>query len=133
MRYYVRRIGLESVGRFGCFLGWLVALLPSLCMAGLAVVILQRVHDALAQVQPVNVNVLGQQLVHLDFLDLLHLQPLNAAISPWAQDPVTTFIAITFVLTLVGAAFWLVILLLLGLGYNLIARLGLGVELELKS
>ncbi len=133
MRYYVRRIGLGSVGRFGCFLGWLVALLPSLCMAGLAVVVLQRVHDALSQIQPVNVTVLGEQVVHLDFLDLLHLQPIDAAIAPWAQDPVMTFIAITFALTLIGAAVWLIILLLLGLGYNLIARLGLGVELELKS
>ncbi len=133
MRYYVRQIGLGSVGRFGCLLGWLVALLPSLCIAGLLVVVLQRVHDALAQVQPVTVTLLGQQLLRLDFLDLLHLQPLNASITPWAQSPLMTFVAITFVFTLIGAALWMITLLLVGLGYNLIARLGFGLELELKS
>lgn len=133
MRYYVRQIGMGSVGRFGCLLGWLIALLPSLCIAGLFVVVVQRVHDALARVQPVNVTVLGQQIVHLDFLDLLQLQPLNAGITPWAQAPLMTFVAMTFVLTILGAALWMMMLLLVGLGYNLIARLGFGLELELKS
>lgn len=133
MRYYVRGIGLQSMARLGCFLGWLVALIPSLCLGGGLVLVVDRVHAALAQVQPVTITVLGQQLLRLDFLELLQLQSLNATLTPWAQAPVMTFIAVTFVLTLAGALICTATLLLVGLLYNLIARAGLGLELDMKS
>lgn len=133
MRYYLRRVGLQSMARLGFFLGWLIALLPSLFSAGLAVLVLQRVHTTLVQIKPFTVNLFGQELLRLDFLQLLQLQPLDRVLQPWADNPVSTFLSFTLLLMLIGGALWMVTVLLVGLVYNLLARFGWGLVLELKE
>ena len=59
MRYSIRRIGLSSALRMSLLLGWSVALCPALCLAGLAVQVLRTLSRALAQVQTLDITVLG--------------------------------------------------------------------------
>lgn len=133
MRYYLRRVGLQSMARLGCFLGWLIALLPALLSAGLVVLVLQRVHEALVQIKPFSVTFFGQELLRVDLLQLLQLQPLDRLLQPWAENPVSTFLSFTLLLMLIGGALWMATVLLVGLVYNLIARFGWGLVLELKE
>ncbi len=133
MRYYLRRVRLQSMARLGFFLGWLVAFLPALLSAGLVVFVLQRVHEALGQIKPFTVNAFGQDLLRLDLLQILQLQPLDRTLQPWALNPVSTFLFIAIVLMLIGGALVMLTVLLVGLVYNLIARFGLGLEMELRE
>jgi hypothetical protein len=131
MQYTIRRIDLPSVGRVGCIVGWLVAFLPALCLAGLGVFILQSVNQAFEQVKPLTLSVLGQEVLRIDFLNVLQLQPLAQAIQPWAQNSMFTFVVLTVLLLLVGGILWMLTGLLVSVIYNLIARLGWGLTVDL--
>ena len=74
MRYSIRRIGLGSALRMSLLLGWVVALCPALCMAGLAMQLLRTLSRALAQVQTLDITVLGQNIATVDPLALLQLR-----------------------------------------------------------
>lgn len=131
MRFTVRRIDLGSVARLGCLIGWLVALIPALCSAWLAVAVLQRVYEAFLQVKPFDVNLLGRDVLRIDFLDALRLTPVKATIQPWVENPVQTLAALTLVLMLAGGVLWMLTWLLAGGMYNLIAALGGGITVDL--
>src|SRR5437868_3891671 len=73
MRYRIRRIGPGSALRVGCAAGWLVMLCPALCLAGIAVQALQRINQAFAQIEPIDITVLGQPVARIDFLEILRL------------------------------------------------------------
>ncbi len=132
MQYYLRRVSLGSVGRLGCFLGWLAVLPPSLLLAWLVVFVVQSIHQAFAQIKPLNASVFGQQVLHLDFLQLLQLQALAEIVATLAQNPVLTFVSTAFVAVLIGGLLWMLIALMIGLVYNLIASVGWGLALELE-
>jgi hypothetical protein len=132
MQYYVRRVSLGSAGRLGCLLGWLAVLPPSLVLAWLVVQAAQRVNQALAQIKPLSASVLGQQVLHLDFLQLLQLQALAETVATLAQNPVLTFISIAVFAVLIGGLLCMFTVLIVGLVYNLIARAGWGLALELE-
>ncbi len=132
MQYYMRRVSLGSVGRLGCFLGWLAVLPPSLLLAWLVIFVAQSVHQAFAQIKPLNMSLLGQQVLHLDFLQLLQLQALAEMAATLAQNPVLTFVSIAFLAVLIGGLLWMLIALMIGLVYNLIASAGWGLALELE-
>ncbi len=131
MQYYVRRVSLASAGRLGCLLGWLAVLPPSLVLAWLVVLVAQRVHQALVQIKPLSASALGQEVLRVDFLQLLQLQALAEATATLAQNPVLTFISIAFLSILIGGLLWMFTALIVGLVYNLIARAGWGLALEL--
>jgi hypothetical protein len=131
MRYTIRRIDLGSIARLGFFLGWLIALFPALLVAGVGVIVIQKVNDVLQQVKPFTLDFLGQQVMRVDFLNILQLQPVQQTIQPWAQTPWLTFFTLTFGLVLIGGFLWMMTGLLAGIVYNVIARLGLGITLDM--
>src|SRR3569832_1968567 len=73
MRYTVRRISLGSAAKVGLALGWLVALCPALCLAGVAIQVLRRVSAALGQIRSFDIGVLGQTIATIDLVSLLGL------------------------------------------------------------
>ena len=74
MRYTVKRVSLRSALRLGFLLGGLVSLPPALLGAGIAVVALKTVNQALAQVTPITLSLLGQDLAQIDLLAALGLR-----------------------------------------------------------
>ncbi len=132
MQYYVRRVSLGSVGRLGCFLGWLAVLPPSLVLAWLVVFVAQSIHQAFAQIKPLDMSLLGQQVLHLDLLQLLQLQTLAQIVATLAQNPILTFVSTAFVAVLIGGLLWMLIALIIGLVYNLVAGVGWGLAIELE-
>jgi ethanolamine transporter EutH len=133
VRYTVRRISLASVARLGCLLSGLVTLPSALCLAGLTVALLQRIHQALQQVEPLTVSLLGQELVRLDLLEALHLQPLANRVTQWTQDSFLTFASLTLIFVLIGGLLVTASVALTGIAYNLLAQVGWGLTLELSD
>src|SRR5690242_7945664 len=123
MRYSVRRIGIGSALRMSLLLGWLVALCPAICVAGLAVQALRALGRALAQVQTLDITVLGQKIATVDPLALLQLRGAADTINRLTAGLLATFLLFALVLLIVGGAMFVVAGLLVSLGYNLIAPL----------
>ena len=133
MRYTVRRIGLTSVARLGCLLSGLAAFPPAVCVAGFTVAALQRIHAALQQIEPLTLTLLGQELVRIDLLDALRLQPVAIRVAELAQGPLLTFRSLTLILVLSGAVLMTLSAVLIAAAYNLFARAGWGLEVELSE
>ncbi len=133
MRHTIRRIGLTSVARLGCLLSGLAAFPPALCVAGLTVAALQRIHEALQQIEPLTLTLLGQELVRIDLLDALRLQPVANRVAELAQGPFLTFRSLTLILLLTGALLATLSAVLIAVAYNLLARAGWGLTLELRD
>jgi hypothetical protein len=132
MRYSIRRIGMGSTLRVGLALGWLVALCPAICLAGLAVQILRSVSRALAQLEPFDINMLGQTIATIDPLGLLKLSGAAEVVGRLTASLPITFGALVLLLTIVGAAMFIVVGLLFALGYNLLASVTGGLVFELQ-
>jgi hypothetical protein len=133
VKYKVKRIGLGSALRVGLALGWLIALFPSLVVSWLAVGVLRRVNDALGQITPYEVSVLGQTIARLDLLQLLGLTGLVQSVGRLAGGGLGTFLTIAALLTLAGAAIVIITLLSFCLCYNLLAAAVGGLTLELEA
>jgi len=133
VRYTVRRIGLTSVARLGCLLSGLAAFPPAVCVAGFTVAALQRIHAALQQIEPLTLTLLGQELVRIDLLDALRLQPVVGRIAELAQAPFLTLRSLTLILVLTGAVLTTLSAVLIAAAYNLFARAGWGLAVELSE
>ncbi len=133
MEYTVRRVGVSSAARLGCLIGWLVALGPALVLALLALVVLRWLDQTLGQVRPITLNLLGRDVLRIDLLEELGLLPLTQTIGPWVDDPTFTVLFLTVLLALIGGAVWTATLVLASLVYNLAARLGWGLAVDLDE
>ena len=75
MKYTVRRINLAPLAKFGCLLGTLVSLLPSLLCSLSALRLLGLVRRWLEGWQEGEIEILGFTAT-LDFIKLLGLEPV---------------------------------------------------------
>jgi hypothetical protein len=133
MRYSIRRIGLGSALRMSLLLGWAVALCPALCLAGLAVQALRALGRALAQVQTLDITVLGQTIATVDPLALLQLRSTADSIDRLNAGVLGTFLLLTLALLVLGGAMFVAVGLLVSLVYNLLAPLAGGLEVEVQQ
>jgi hypothetical protein len=132
MHYSIRRIGLGSALRMSLLLGWAVVLCPALCLAGLAVQALRALGRALAQVQTLDISVLGQTIATVDPLALLQLRSTADSIDRLNAGVLGTFLLLTLALLVVGGAMFVAVGLLVSLIYNLLAPLAGGLDVELE-
>ena len=133
MRYMIRRISVTSALRNALLLGWLVALLPALCLAGVAVQVLRRVSAAFGQIQAFNIDVLGQRIATIDLVSLLGLSNAAQTTAQLSSRIGATFVIFALVLTLAGALVLAGAALLVTVGYNLMAGLVGGIEVDLRE
>jgi hypothetical protein len=133
VRYTIRRIAPGSALRVGCAVGWLVALCPALCLAVAAVQVLQRVNQAFVRIEPIDINVLGQPVARIDLLEILRLSDAARVVGRLVASVPATLLILTLLLTLVGAVVLAATLLLFCAGYNLLAAIGGGLQVELQE
>lgn len=133
MHYRICHINYGSAIKTSLLIGWLVSLLPALCLAGIGVRALQQVNGAVSQIQPYEITVLGQRLARFDPLQELQLADAAHTIQQLTANPTATFLRWTLILTLIGAALVLAATLLFCLGYNIIAALGGGLAVEIED
>lgn len=133
MRYTIRRISLGSAVKLALALGWLVALCPALCLAGVAVQVLRRVSAALGQIRAFDIAVLGQTIATIDLVSLLGLSSAAQTTTQLSSRLGVTFGLFALVLTLAGAVVFVGAALLFSVGYNLLSGIVGGLEIDLRG
>ena len=133
MRYTIRRIGLGSALRVGCALGWVIALCPAIGLAWLAGQVLQRLNVALTQVEPFDISVFNQPIARIDVLETLRLRETAGTVGELVSNLGNTVLLLALALVAVGALAIALTVALFSLGYNLLAKIGGGIQVDLRS
>lgn len=132
MKYTIRRISLAPLAKFGCLLGILVSLLPSLLCSLSALRLLDLVRSWLEGWQEGKIEILGLTAT-LDFIELLGLESVLELLQ--SIEPVSwTFLILAVVVMSVACGLLIAFTIYVtGLGYNLLAWLTGGLVVELKE
>ncbi len=132
MKIAIRRIGLGSLGKLGCVLGTVLALLPSLVCGLLTVGLANQVLNWLASWQELNISLLGQEIANIDLTQFLGLEELVDLLQTVTALSGPVLLVVLVLLALISGAILALIIILLGLVYNLLSRVtgGLLVEME---
>jgi hypothetical protein len=109
-----------------------VALCPALCLTIVAIQALQRVNQAFQRIEPLDISLLGQPIARIDFLEILRLSGSAETVAQLSGNLQLTFVLLLLLLTIAGAAILAGALLLFSGGYNLLASLGGGLEVDLQ-
>ena len=129
MKYRLRSISALSIARFGCLLGWVVTLVPSLA-CGLSVWwVMGVIRTWLESWKPLDLGLLGT----LDPIDLVHLKALLEALQTVEGQALPLLIALVIAAGILGGGLIAATLVVLGWGYNLLAWLSGGVVVELQE
>jgi hypothetical protein len=129
LKYQLRRISALSIARFGCLLGWLVTIIPSLA-CGLGVWWAEGIVRAwLESWKPIDLGLLGT----LDPIDMVHLKALLEALQTVEGHALPLLIAMVIAAGILCGGLIAVTLAALGWGYNLLAWLSGGVVVELQE
>jgi len=131
-RYRVRRIDLRSLSKFGCLLGAIIYLVPSLLGGFGGLLILREARQTLESWQQVEWRLLGQP-IPIDVISLLRLGGVLHRVQ--VLDSLSWLLLILVVAgsCLLGGLLFLVVGDLTGWIYNLIARVSGGLEVELTE
>jgi hypothetical protein len=133
MKVAIRRVSLASLGKMGCLLGVVAASLPSLLcgLAGLGLAGLLR--HWLEGWQAVTISVLGREIAHFDFVDLLGLEKVLSFLQTLASASVPVLFLGVLILAVASGVLLALIVALVGLAYNLIASATGGVVVEMTA
>jgi hypothetical protein len=129
LKYQLRKISAFSIARFGCLLGWLVTIVPSLACGLGAWWVMDTVRTWLESWQSIDLGLLGT----LDPIDLVHLKALLTAMQTVEGRALPLLIALVIAAGILGGGLIAVTLAALGWGYNLLAWLTGGVVVELQE
>lgn len=142
MRYSVRRIAPGSALRAGCALGWIVMLPPALCVGWLAVRAVLGAAEALTGLRDAEVDLPDFELplvgtielgtVPVDLTGPLGLDQRTRQVGELAAQLPQLFATTTLGVLTAGALAFALVVLLVCLGYNLLAGLGFGIEVDLS-
>ena len=132
MKYTIRRISLAPLARFGCLLGTLVSLLPSLLCSLSALRLLGLVRRWLEGWQEGEIEILGLTAT-LDFVELLGLEPVQKLLQGIGPMSWTFFVLAVVVVSVASGLLIALTVYVTGLGYNLLAWLTGGLVVELKE
>jgi len=132
MKYRLQGISTLSIARFGCLLGWIVTVIPSLT-CGLALWgILVAVRNWFESWERVSLEVLGLEYT-ADLIELLQLEEFLNTLQVVESRAFILIVALVILVGVLGGGLIALTLIVLGWGYNLLAWLTGGLELELKG
>lgn len=133
-RYAVRKIHMLPLAKFGCLLGGLAMLLPGIICAFVGVQIVSTLRTLLDQWQTSKVDLLGLGApVEFDFINLLSLETVQTFLARLDDQQMMVALLIITISILGGGLLVGLIILLVGWGYNLLAALTGGLEVELRE
>ena len=132
MKYRLQGISTLSVARFGCLLGWIVTIIPSLACGLVLWGTVVAVRNWLEGWEQLDLNLLGFEYA-FDLVELLQLQELLALLQNVAGRALPLLLALVVVVGVVGGLLIALTLIVLGWGYNLLAWLTGGLEVELRE
>jgi phosphotransferase system glucose/maltose/N-acetylglucosamine-specific IIC component len=132
MKYKLQGISTLSIARFGCLLGWIVTIVPSLICGLVSWGLLTGVRSWLEGLESLDLNVLGFE-TSVDLVELLQLGEFLATLQTLAGRALPLLLAMVIVVGVLGGALVALTLILLGWGYNLVAWLTGGLEVQLEE
>jgi hypothetical protein len=132
MKYRLQGINTLSIARFGCLLGWIVTIIPSLTCGLFFWGILAAVRNWLAGLGHVDLDLLGFE-TSIDLIELLQLEEFLALLETLAGRAPPLLLVLVIVVAILGGGLIALTLILLGWGYNLVAWFTGGLELELRE
>lgn len=121
-----------SIAQFGCLLGWVVTLIPSLTCGLGAWWVVVTVRTWLAGWERLDLSLLGFEYT-VDLIDLVHLKGLLATLQTVEGRALPLLVALVVAVGILGGGLIAFILAVLGGGYNLAAWLTGGVVVELQA
>jgi hypothetical protein len=133
MKVAIQRISLTSLGKMGCFLGTVAALLPSLLCGLLGLGLARLVLKWLESWQEVVISLLGKEVARLDLVHFVGLdRVLDFLQSLTAVSGAALFLTVVALALLSGLVLAAVVILV-GLAYNLVARGTGGLIVEMRQ
>ena len=132
MKYRLQGISTLSIARFGCLLGWIVTIIPSLTCGLVLWGILGAIRNWLEGLENLDLDVLGFEY-SVDLIELLQLGEFLATLQTLAGRALPLLLALVIVVGILGGALVALTLILLGWGYNLVAWLTGGLEVQLQE
>ena len=121
MKVAIRRINLVSLGKFGCLLGMVAALLPSLLCGLLALGLAALLRSWLESWQEMTISVLGNEIARFDLVQFLGLDELVGLLKLLETASLPVLFLAVLALALVSGVLLAVMVALVGLAYNLLA------------
>ena len=132
MKYKLQGISTLSIARFGCLLGWIVTIIPSLTCGLVLWGILAALRNWLEGLEKLDLDVLGFEY-SVDLIELLQLGEFLATLQTLAGRALPLLLALVIVMGILGGALVTLTLILLGWGYNLVAWLTGGLEVRIQE
>ncbi len=129
-RLTIRRIELSSLARWGCVSGVLTALVPGLCLGGIAFSLLRAARSTVESWRNTKIDLIFGQSISVDFVELLHLQSLLDYLRTLDALGFFGVLLFTLIFGLLAGLFVGLNLVILGLIYNAVSRVsgGIGVD-----
>ncbi len=133
MKVAVRRVGLGSLGSMGCLLGVVAALLPSMLCGLAALLAVRTLNRWLQSWQELTIRALGQEIARIDLVQFLGLQDLLQILHVVTTASAPTLFLGVLVLALLNGLALALIVILVGLAYNLLASATGGLIVDLVA
>lgn len=133
MKVAIQRVSLTSLGKMGCLLGVVAAMLPSLLCGLLGLGLAHTVLGWLEGWQDLTVSFLGQEIARLDMVQFLGLDRLLDSLQILTALSVPVLLVVILFLALLAGLVLALIVILVGLAYNLVAAGTGGLVVELKK
>ncbi len=132
MKYRLRSISTFSIVRFGCLLGWIVTVIPSLTCGLVAWRMAAALQTWLEGWKHIDLSLMGFDYT-LNLIDILQLRGLLDALQTIEGRSLPLIIGLVVVAGVLGGVLITFTLVLLSWGYNLVAWLTGGVLVELQE
>ena len=131
-RYSVRKIDLFPLAKFGCLLGGLAMLLPGLICGVVSMQLIGLLRTFFDQWQASELELLGLS-AQFDFIEIMGLQTVQMLLVQLNDQGIILAILIALISVLGGGILIALIIMLVGWGYNILAALTGGLEVELRG
>ena len=133
MKVAIRRVSLLSLGRLGCLLGVVAAFLPSLLCGLLGLGLTGLIRRWLEGWQEITITLLGRDVASFDLVQLLGLEGILDLFQVLATASGPVLFLAVMTLALVCGVLLAVIVILVGLAYNLLSAASGGLVVEMAA
>lgn len=133
MKVAIQRVSLRSLGRMGCLLGAVAAMLPSLLCGLVGLGLARMVFRWLESWQDLTISFLGQEIARFDMVQFLGLDRLFDSLQMLTTVSVPVLLVAVLFLAAVAGLVLALIIILVGLAYNLVAAGTGGLVVEMKQ